>query len=185
MAKKKKPKSIDPVAAAANKWGKKDLIERGDLTFDDIRNAMFETMGNITQAAKLLGRHRDRLSYYFKKYPELENARKEAIELRREDLRETALGALLELATTPLMVEVLHRETNQKIKVPNELAGLAGAKHKASETLLKYTGDLVEKSEVKSTNLNVEKNLNHLSDEELDKKLKELEMIESNAKQGN
>ncbi len=164
MGKKKKPKPV-ALPPDAKKWGQKDLIERGDLTFDEIKKALFDTMGNITQAAKLLGRHRDRLSYYFKKYPELNEARKEAIELRREDLKETALGGLIQVLNADL-----------------DIRGIPGAKVAAATTLLKLTGDLVEKSEVKSTNLNVEKNLNHLSDEELDKKLKELEMIESNNK---
>jgi hypothetical protein len=157
---KVKKKVIPPI--------KKDLIEKGVITFDMIREALYNNYNNVCAASRDLNIDDLTLTNYIKKYDELKNVKEETKERRNVNLRQVAIESLLSVATANNMDGM-------------QIKGLIGSKVKASETLLKYTGDLVDKVQSTNTNLNVETeitNLSHLSDEELDKKMKEYKSIE-------
>lgn len=147
---------------------KQDFIQKGTITFDDIREQLYNTYDNMSLSAKNLGIDTQTLYNLINKYDEIKNVREEAKEKRKSELRETAIQSLISVASA-------NNLDGMNIK------GLISAKVQASEKLLKYTGDLVDKVQSTNTNLNVESdmtNLSHLSDEELDRKMKEYKSIE-------
>jgi ACT domain-containing protein len=136
-----------------------------EITLEDIKTAFFDTAGNVTDAIKLLGISKTHFYRYYRKFPELQSIRMEAMELRKLDLTETALGALLSVA-----------ESNGSSYGYN-----AAAKVKAGEALAKIAGLLVEKQEIKSKNENINVNnnldLSSMSDDKLDEQLKKIREI--------
>lgn len=126
---KKSDKSKDNVSKPSKK--NTDLIEKGFLSLEDIKNALIDNKGHIQNTVKDLGIS-DRTYYtYYDKYPELEEFEKIAFQLRRKTLRETALNGLLSV------INANNVDHSQSIPI-----NLAPAKVKASEVLLKMSGEL-------------------------------------------
>lgn len=111
-----------------------DFIQKGLITFDDIKTALINNFGHIQNTIKDLGISQGTYYSYYSKYPELEQFEKEAFQLRKKTLRETALNGLLSV--------INDKNVDNSGMYP---VNLAPAKVKASETLLKMSGDLLDK----------------------------------------
>ena len=117
-----------------NAEGKRDYIAKGLLTLPEIKNALYDTFGNISKAVKQMGISLTVYYEYRQKYPEILELEKQAFKLRCQELKETAIESLINVANAPNVDHQGMYPTN-----------LAPAKVKASETLLKLAGELKDK----------------------------------------
>ncbi len=144
---------------------KKDRIEKGELTFDEIMKAFKYSKGNISKTCRLLNIGYTTFHDYIRRYPELEKARNEYFEEQKQDLGKTAIDVLIDVAMS------------ENIAGSMGNVNLSGSRVKAAETLAKIAGILVDKQQIQSDNLNRNVFLDHLSDEELDNKIRLLKDI--------
>jgi TolA-binding protein len=144
---------------------KKDRIEKGELTFEGIMKAFEYSKGNVNKTCKLLNIAYSSFRDYMHKYPELEKAKNEYFEAQKQDIGKTAIDVLIDVAMSENVGGAMGN------------INLSGSRVKAAETLAKIAGILVDKQQIQSDNLNRNVSLDHLSDEELDNKIRLLESL--------
>lgn len=145
MFKDDKPKkgnqSGKKVNSKSNKANKetlehKDKIEKGYLTIPQIKKSIERCKSNISKVIKELNISSETMYNYFKKYPELDEFRKEVQERKLRELGDIAIDSLIDVATSENVGGAMGN------------VNLASAKVKASETLAKISGLLVDKQEI-------------------------------------